>query len=353
MVTDTKKNNDNQEIAFAKAGDEECPSALPTSAFVEKRNKTAFQKYISNIDWWLVFGFVKWYGYTAAYVVFNKYLLNAFPIPWTASAMQLLIVWLFVGIYWGFNLRPAPHFPSKKKFLITFIPLGALHFFVHVGAVVSMGLGAISFTHIVKALEPVITAVLSIIFLREFLNVWAYVAFIPVILGVSLASVKELDFNIWAFGFAMLSNLSGSTRSLVTKVTMKNKDEIGENLTVSNIYLVLTIIASVMGLPFVLFIEAPQWVTIWNKATKAASMWEKCMIFFYGAGSALFYYLSSDASFYCLDALNQVSYSVANTAKRVVLIVTSILVFHNKVTALGYVGMAIAIVGAFLYSIVK
>ncbi|GFE55929.1 apicoplast triosephosphate translocator APT1 [Babesia ovis] len=350
-VTNSKR--DAQEVTFSNAHDLEYESALPTSAFSEKATQKTWGEYIGGLDWWLIIYFVLWYAQNAFYVVFNKLFLNAVPLPWTISAFQLLVGWVFMLFYWGCNIRAKPHFDSLRKFCTTFLPLGGLHFFVHVGSVVSMGLGAISFTHIVKALEPVITALLSILFLREFLNVYAYLCLIPVVGGVALASVKELEFSLAAFLFAMLSNVTGAARSIFAKVTMKNKAEIGENLTANNIYMILTLLASIFSLPFVIGFEAMYWVPIWTKATENMTGFDKAKVILYGLASGFFYFLANDSAFYCLGQINQVTYSVANTAKRVLLIVTSIVVFRNAVTSLGCLGMVMAVLGTFLYSVVK
>ena len=48
------------------------------------------------------------------------------------------------------------------------LPLCVCHLGTHIGAVVSLGAGAVSFTHIVKASEPVVSAALTGIVSRTF-----------------------------------------------------------------------------------------------------------------------------------------------------------------------------------------
>ncbi|CDR98092.1 triose or hexose phosphate/phosphate translocator, putative [Babesia bigemina] len=348
-----QKNVDASDVAFANLHDEEYERALPASAFPEKRTKRTWIEYILGLDWWLIIGFVLWYAQNACYVVFNKLFLNELPLPWTLSAFQLLIGWFFMIVFWGCNIRDKPNFDNVRKFFVTFLPMSFLHFLVHVSAVISMGLGAISFTHVVKALEPVITVILSMLCLHEFMNVYAYLALIPIVGGVALASIKELNFSIGAFLFAMLSNVAGATRSILAKVTLKNKADIGENLTANNIYMILTLIASLISLPFLVGFEARHWIPVWTKATANMTQSEKLWLLFYGFASCFFYFLSNDSAFYCLGQINQVTYSVANTAKRVLLIASSIIVFKNKVTGMGYIGMIFAVLGTFVYSMVK
>lgn len=47
------------------------------------------------------------------------------------------------------------------------------------------------------------------------------------------------------------------------------------------------------------------------------------------------------------------STAVANTSKRTIIIVSSVLWFRNRITPLGWVGGAISIVGVLVYSLVK
>ena len=47
------------------------------------------------------------------------------------------------------------------------------------------------------------------------------------------------------------------------------------------------------------------------------------------------------------------THAVANTIKRVAVIVVSVLYFHNPLTLTGAAGSAVALAGVFLYSLAK
>ena len=59
-------------------------------------------------------------------------------------------------------------------------PSGILLAGTHVGGVISFGLGAISFTHVLKATEPVWAALISAIFFRDFLPLPVYLSLVPI-----------------------------------------------------------------------------------------------------------------------------------------------------------------------------
>lgn len=69
--------------------------------------------------------------------------------------------------------------------------------------------------------------------------------------------------------------------------------------------------------------------------------------------SGLNFYIYNEASFLALNKLSPVTHSVANTLKRVVIIVASCIVFKTQMTLLGGIGSGIAVLGTLLYSLAK
>ena len=107
--------------------------------------------------------------------------------------------------------------------------------------VVSLGAGAVSFTHIIKASEPVVSAALSAVLLGAVYSPITYLTLLPIVGGVALASLKELSFTWVGFIAAMGSNVSSALRGILAKKTMGGG--VGENMTEANLYAVLTILA--------------------------------------------------------------------------------------------------------------
>ncbi|EKX72651.1 glucose-6-phosphate/phosphate, putative [Theileria equi strain WA] len=350
-MANNSKDSESSFLLDGQLGDLEI--SLPTKAFSEKTDALKGYFHYPSFSVRLSLLFLGWYFLNAWYVVENKVILLKLPLPWTLSAMQLTVGWLFALLFWGTGIRSVPSINSRNTFFRVIVPQGLCHLFVHLGAVVSMGIGAVSFTHVVKAAEPVITALFSIIFLQEYLNTAAYLSLIPIVLGIALASVKELHFNWIAFWFAMISNAGSSIRSIFAKVTMKNKDEIGTNLSTSNLYLLMTLVASVASVPLVYFTEYHKWAPLWIKATSHMTDKEKVIFVTRAFVSCVCYYLCNDLAFICLGEINQVTHAIANTLKRIVLIGTAIMVFNYRITALGYLGITIAISGTFSYAVSK
>ena len=65
----------------------------------------------------------------------------------------------------------------------------------------------------------------------------------------------------------------------------------------------------------------------------------------------LYYYFYNELAFVVLDMLDAVSQAVANTVKRVVVIIAGTIIFAKPLTTNGMVGSSVAIAGVLLYSL--
>jgi solute carrier family 35 protein E1 len=166
--------------------------------------------------------------------------------------------------------------------------------------------------------------------------------------GVAMASLTELSFNWLAFGGAMISNVASASRGLVGKVSMGKP--VGQNMNAANLYAVMTILSAIMCLPITLAIEGSKIVPT-VKAILAAGNGPTFAT--QSLLAALFYYFYNEVAFLALDNVAPVTHALGNTIKRVVIIITSVLVFGTKMTTQGMIGSTVAIAGVLLYSLAK
>ena len=167
-----------------------------------------------------------WYFFNVINQIYNKRALNALPIPYTMAAFQLFVGIPYVAALWASGMRKAPKLSAEN--MKTLIPVSLGHLGTHLGAVVSLSAGAVSFTHIVKASEPVVSAALSAVLLGTVYSPAVYASLVPIVGGVALASLKELSFTWLGFIAAMGSNLSSALRAILAKRTMGRG--VGENM---------------------------------------------------------------------------------------------------------------------------
>merc|ERR1719331_1959987 len=292
--------------------------------------------------------FALWYLFNIGYNIYNKKALNALPIPYSMATLQLFVGIPYCFFLWATGLRKAPKLSTEN--VKTLIPISLGHLGTHLGAVVSLGAGAVSFTHIIKASEPVVSAVLSFALLGAVSSWQTYLTLLPIVGGVALASLKELSFTWVGFIAAMGSNLSSALRGILAKKTMGGG--VGENMTEANLYAVLTILAFIAIVPISLAIESPALIGATISKALAAGftpgyLWTQSLL----AGA--FYYLYNEVAFLALGRVNPVTHAVGNTIKRVVIIIASVIAFKTPISGLGIIGSSIAIMGTLLYSLAK
>lgn len=115
-----------------------------------------------------------------------------------------------------------------------------------------------------------------------------------------------------------------------------------------NLYGWITILSFFYLFPVAIFVEGSQWVPGYHKAI--ASIGTPSTFYLWVMISGVFYHLYNQSSYQALDDISPLTFSVGNTMKRVVVIVSTVLVFRNPVRPLNALGSAIAIFGTFLYS---
>jgi len=175
-----------------------------------------------------------------------------------------------------------------------------------------------------------------------------YASLLPIIAGVSLASLKELSFTWKALYGALTSNVAFASRAVLSKATMDKP--VGENMTAQNLYGVLTIIAFTLSLPFALYYEGSGFAAAWKASTAVVGApWLIRQMTLDG----FYYYAYNEVAFIALNKVSPVTHSIANTIKRVCIILATVLVFGNKLSTLGAIGSSIAVAGTLAYSLAK
>ena len=242
---------------------------------------------------------------------------------------------------WSLKLQPCPKI--SKPFIIALLGPALFHTIGHISACVSFSKVAVSFTHVIKSAEPVFSVMFSSVLGDKYpIQVW--LSILPIVLGCSLAAVTEVSFNVQGLWCALISNVGFVLRNIYSKRSLQNFKEV-DGL---NLYGWITILSLLYLFPVAIFVEGSQWIPGYYKAIEAIG---KASTFYtWVLVSGVFYHLYNQSSYQALDEISPLTFSVGNTMKRVVVIVSSVLVFRNPVRPLNGLGSAIAILGTFLYS---
>jgi solute carrier family 35 protein E1 len=211
----------------------------------------------------------------------------------------------------------------------------------------------VSFAQIVKACEPAFAAVIGLLLPpMDIKPMLAYAMLIPIVGGVGLACVKEgkgVDINMTAFMWASVANLAAALKGkLGGSVTKSLKGDKSKNMDPANVYAVMNIISFLFTVPMVLVNEASILGDEWQKAADAHGAQAVIINI---ALSGFFFYVYNEFAFAFTSQVGAVTSSVLNTAKRVIIIVVSSIIFTEPMERNTIIGSAIAIGGTFAYSL--
>jgi solute carrier family 35 protein E1 len=297
----------------------------------------------------LLIYFALWYLGNYYYNITNKLALNAAGgktgFPMTLSGLQL-----GVGAIYAMFLWLAPDARAKptvtKDDIIKMLPVAFCFMGAHSASVFAMGMGAVSFAQIVKAAEPAFAAVLSQFVYGKKVSTAKWLCLPIVIGGVILASVKELDFAWSALISACIANMFAAVRGNENKKLMETpglKDRIG---SVGNQFALTTILGFLLSIPLILFQEGSRLSEFASLAKKTPAIWMNLI------ASGLWFYGYNEVATMTLKKTGAVTQSVANTAKRVIVIVGVAIVLGESLSPIKLIGCSIGIGGVFLYSII-
>jgi len=324
-------------------------TTAPVGEAMESRGGAEVATKSGGLDIGLMLYFVFWYVGNYYYNITNKLALKAAGgktgFPMTISSLQLA-----VGMIYGVFLWLAPDARSKPSVtmddVVKMLPVAFCFMGAHSASVFAMGAGAVSFAQIVKAAEPAFAAVLAQFIYKKPVSKAKWWCLPIVIGGVILASVKELDFAVSALVSACIANVFAAFKGNENKKLMETpglKERIGG---VGNQFALTTIMGFFLSIPVVLVKEGSRMGEFIELAKTTPALWVNML------ASGLWFYGYNELATMTLKKTGAVTQSVANTAKRVIVIVGVALVMGESLAPMKLIGCSIGIGGVFLYSII-
>ena len=303
---------------------------------------------LAGLDAPLLAYFFFWYLGNFYYNISNKTALKAaggaLGYPMTISTLQLGVGSLYALFLWAApDARPFPKITAKD--VVRLLPLAFCAAGAHAGSVFALSAGAVSFGQIVKAAEPAFAAVIGTKLYGKKISKAKWLCLIPVIGGVCLASLKELDFAMSALVAACTANVFAAFKGNENAKVMAEdglKDRLG---SVGNQFALTTILAFLLSIPVVV-LKGESWVGF-------TQLWKtNPVVRFNVLASGLWFYGYNELATMTIKKTSAVTQSVANTAKRVIVIVGVAVVMGESLNPLKLAGCGIGIGGVFLYSVI-
>ena len=311
-----------------------------------------------RFDLLLMTYFALWFAGNYFYKITNKLALVAAGghtgFPMTVSALQLGVGAVFAAASVAVSPSSArPHVTWND--LVQLLPVAFCYLGSHTFSLFAFAAGSVSFGEIVKAAEPAFAAVLSHTIYHRTVSRAKWACLPLIIGGVCLASVSDLDFTWTALISGCIANLFAAVKHNENKKLLEGgagggsddarggiKERIG---SVRNQFALTNILAFFMSLPFVIVKEGTRMGEFSQLALTKPELWRYIVV------SALWFYNYNEMATRTLKKTGPVTSSVANTAKRVFVLVGSALRFGESLAPVKMIGSAICIGGVFLYSL--
>jgi len=204
----------------------------------------------------------------------------------------------------------------------------------------------VSFGQIVKAAEPAFAAILSQFMYKQKISKAKWLCLPIVIGGVVLASMNELNFAFSALVAGCIANLFAAFKGNENKkllTTQGLKHRIG---CVGNLFALTTLLSFAMSIPIVIFKEGSRLGDFIGIVKSNPAVAVNII------ASGLWFYGYNELATMTLKKTGAVTQSVANTAKRVIVIVGVAIVLSESLDPMKLLGCGIGIGGVLLYSII-
>ncbi|XP_078042625.1 solute carrier family 35 member E1 homolog [Augochlora pura] len=287
-----------------------------------------------------------WYVISSTSNVVGKMLLSEFPYPLTVTMVQLTSITVYSGPF--FNMWGVRKYSTEIPwgyYLRLIVPLALGKFVANVFSHVSIWKVPVSYVHTVKATMPFFTVLLSRIILREKQTWKVYLSLVPIVIGVGVATLTELSFNMIGLLSALASTMAFSLQNIYSKKVLQDT-----GIHHLRLLFILGRLALILFLPIWLIYDLRQ--LIYDPIAHGLAD-----LSYYVLGLLLLdgvlNWFQNIIAFSVISIVTPLTYAVASASKRIFVIAVTLLVLGNPVTSINILGMTLAIVGVLCYNKAK
>lgn len=293
-----------------------------------------------------------WFTFSLASLFLAKYVLHVHKINEAVFTLWQFSASVLFGLIFTKVLRLQPLANLSREQLRRVVPLSAAFLVKEMLKYAALARVSVNLVNTIRSLGPLFNVVLEGLFFRHRPPFGVLMALLPIIVGVALTSADELhsahitgvDLITAALGFgaAVLSTAINNGQNIYSKILFGK-----ERIDPVSLQIYLSAISLVIMTPGSFFQFTHHALT----SHMPKRLWFAPSLHVAGviALAGFVNFVSSQLAFNTLNRISPLSYSVANTFKRVCIAVIAIFYLGERLSLVNGAGIAVSISGVFLY----
>lgn len=293
-----------------------------------------------------------WFVFSLASLFLAKHVLHVYDINEAVFTLWQFASSVLFGLFFTKVLRMHELSALSRSQLRAVVPLSAAFLVKEVLKYASLARVSVNLVNTIRSLGPLFNVCLEFFFFGHRPQASVVWALVPIITGVALTSIDEIhsasvssaELLVALVGFlsAVLSTAINNAQNIYSKVLFGKEriDPVSLQIYLSAISLIIMSPGSVLQLMHhVITSDDPAHKFFAPSPQIAAGL----------AIAGFVNFVSSQLAFNTLNLISPLSYSVANTFKRVCIAVIAIFYFNERLSPVNGVGIAVSITGVFIY----
>mmetsp|Transcript_17312 Transcript_17312/g.25959 ORF Transcript_17312/g.25959 Transcript_17312/m.25959 type:complete len:370 (+) Transcript_17312:68-1177(+) len=284
---------------------------------------------------WVTFLVAIWYAFAILGTIASKSFIKKLHKPFLLAGGQMFIgAALDLFILAGFGLTHL----IDRTVIKAALPIGITLTIGRWCTYVSYETVAASLTQTVKASSPVFTVILLFIMEGKCQPTMTLLSLIPIIFGVVLSAVTEMEIKLDGFLFAICAGVVSTVQAYIAKRCLKRHD-----FHPLVFHMCSNLWAALFLLPGSFITEGRPWGLIESlQMFRSDNSMSMLRILF---ASFFCYWGQNLTSILVLSQIHVLSHQVANVSRRFAIIICSMVYFGNKITVTKLVGIVLALAG--------
>ncbi|KAI8876507.1 TPT-domain-containing protein [Backusella circina FSU 941] len=272
--------------------------------------------------------------------LYNKIILALydFPFPWTLTAIHTFCGAVGSYVFWRAEIfTPADLGKRENMIMIAFSVLYTINIAI---SNVSLNLVTVPFHQVVRAMTPVFTVMLSIMFLHKSYSTMTYISLCPVIFGVGFATFGDYDYTMLGFVLTVLGTVLAAIKTVVT-----NRVQVGKlKLHPLDLLLRMSPLAFIQTMMYSYITGEMEMVSEFVQTRFSWSLFFALLI------NGVIAFFLNVVSFTANKKTSALTMTVAGNVKQVLSIILAVIIFNLTITYMNLLGILLTLAGGAWYT---